>query len=294
MNHTVPKNTKPEFLNKYAVQVFSLVSSKMKANKMIEARELLVNNKPVRTNRRIFPGDSISVVRKQSAPKQPMKVFQEKLEVVFEDEHIAAINKPGGIPVNGNQNKTLEKALPYNLQQSAEPDALHVPMPLHRLDDPTCGIVLAAKTERAQVEMGRMFQNKTIRKQYKAVVIGTLAEKKGSLQSPIKGKPCHTAYEEVLVSKSADYGFLTLVNLLPITGRTHQLRIHMSDLGHPIVGDKYYSKNNKILTGKGLMLCSDEVRFRHPITGEDVVISITIPNKFRKYMERENFMAGKP
>jgi len=293
IKHTVPHNTKPQFLNKYATKAFALVSSKAKANKMIEAESILVNNKAVRTDKRVFPGDCISVTINKISKKQPVKIFEEKLEVVYEDEHIAAINKPGGMPVNGNQNKTLEKALPFNLKQSEEPDVLDFPRPLHRIDEPTCGIVLVAKTERAQVSMGKLFENKHIQKQYKAVVIGSLVNKKRTIKSPIKGKPSHTEFEVIYTSKSADYKDLTLVNLKPITGRTHQLRIHMAEIGHPIVGDKYYSKDHKVLKGKGLMLCSDEVRFKHPITNRDILISINVPSKFRKYMEREEFMYNK-
>ena len=86
---------------------------------------------------------------------------------------------------------------------------------------------------------------------------------------------------------------LTLVNLYPVTGRTHQLRIHMSELGHPVIGDKFYSKGLRCISGKGLMLCSDKVWFNHPITDKPIEVEIEIPNKFRKYMEREAHYASK-
>lgn len=293
--YTIPLNAKPQFLNRVAPSVFEYVASKSKANNMIANGELLVNGEQARADSRVFAGDVLTLKQHRGAKKAPSnkKVFEEKIDVVFEDEHMAILNKPGGMPVNGNQLKTLENALPYNLQASKERDALAVMRPIHRLDTPTCGLVLVAKTGRAQVAMGQQFENKTIRKRYKAVVIGRMDEHKGSIDSPIDGKPCLTEYEQIKSSKSGMYGTLTLLDLFPVTGRTHQLRIHMSEAGHPVVGDKYYSKETSVLDGKGLMLCSDKVVFQHPISNKPISIEIKIPNKFMKFMEREAHFKGK-
>ena len=121
----------------------------------------------------------------------------------------------------------------------------------------------------------------------KAVVVGKLDKEKGEINSPIDGKSSKTEYEVISCSKSDKYDYLTLVNLYPITGRTHQLRIHMSELGHPVVGDKFYSNDLEVLTGKGLLLCSDKVWFQHPIDKKDIEVEISIPNKFTSVMKRE-------
>lgn len=293
--HKIPENSKPQFLNTLAPVIFKYIASKEKAKKAIASGEILVNGSRVASDAKVFPGDVITLNKreKQLAAKGLKKVYKEKIEVVFEDEHMAILNKPGGIPVNGNQFKTLENTLPFNLKPSKEKDALPIMRPLHRLDEPTCGLVLVAKTERAQVIMGQQFEQKTIRKRYKAVVIGKVPKQKGTIETPIENKPCITEYELVNSSPSAQFGFLTLVNLYPVTGRTHQLRIHFSELGHPVVGDKYYSKGEEVLNGKGLFLCSDKVWFKHPITEKDIEVEIEIPNKFGKYMEREAFFAKK-
>ncbi len=294
--YTVPDKPKEIFLNRLAPVIFPYLASKAKAKKAISEGELLVNGCEVNWDYRVLPGDEISFsIKKASAPKK--KIYQEKVPVVFEDEYLAVLNKPGGMPVNGNQFKTLENALPYNLKPSKEPDALPYPMPLHRLDAPTCGLVVVAKTHRAQVEVGKMFENKTIKKRYQAVVVGTVQEKKGIIDSPVDGKKSISEYDVVRVAKSAKYGSLTQVRLYPITGRTHQLRIHMAGLGHPIVGDPYYSGNIDVLKGKGLLLCSDQVSFKHPITGETVTATSKLPNKFSAYVDREDrrtSYAGKP
>ena len=287
--YEVPKNSRPQFLNVLAPTLFKFLASKSRARKAILNGELLVNGQKAVSDTKVFGGDIIEFKKKVQGNKKKglKKVYKEKLPVVYEDVHMAVLNKPGGIPVNGNQFKTLENTLPFNLKESREEDALAIMRPLHRLDNPTCGLVLVAKTERAQVIMGRQFEKKTIRKRYKAVVVGKVKEAKGRLNSSIDGKPSLTEYEVVKVTTSAKYGYLSLVNLYPVTGRTHQLRIHMSELGHPIIGDKYYSKAVEVLNGKGLMLCSDKVWFKHPISNDSVEVEINIPNKFERYMERE-------
>ncbi|MCV9386392.1 RluA family pseudouridine synthase [Reichenbachiella ulvae] len=284
------KKEKPQFLNRLAPKVFEWVVSKAKAKKAIASGAILVNGKPVAYDAKVYPGDKISfnlndgaVINRTSA-----KVFEQKIEVAYEDQHLAVLNKPGGLSVNGNQYKTLENTLPFNLQLSKEPDALDQMRPLHRLDGPTCGLVMVAKTERAQVLMGRQFQEKKIRKRYQAVIVGKLEPSKGTVDLPVDGKKSLSEYETVKTGKSLKYGDLSLVHLYPVTGRTHQLRIHMSEMGCPIVGDKFYSKGIEVLNGKGLMLCSDQLVFSHPISKKQITVQIDVPNKFNTYMKRED------
>jgi len=288
--HIVPKNSKPQFLNSYAPKIFPLVASKAKAKKAIVNGELTVNGLKVNYDSKVYPGDKIVLGERKvkNEPQKLKKILELKIEVVFEDEHLGILHKPGGIPVNGNTFKTLENSLPFNLNYSKEKDALHIMRPLHRLDAPTSGLVLVAKTERAQVIMGQQFENKTIRKRYKAVVVGKLENKKGKVNSPVDHKKSLTEYEVIKEFKSQKYGDLTLIDLFPITGRTHQLRIHMSSLGHPIIGDKLYSNEVEVLNGKGLFLCSDKVWFSHPITGKKIEIETSIPNKFEAFTNRED------
>ena len=278
---------KPQYLNKVAPRLFPELASKAKAKKAISSGELRVNGQRVRDDARVFDGDALTYESSSRPEAAPQKVYEEELEVLYEDEHLAAVHKPGGLPVNGVQLKTLEKALPANLKPSTEPDALDYPMPLHRLDVPTTGIVLVAKTNRAQVVMGQRFQQKEVQKRYQAVVVGTLPQSQGEVAEPIDRKPSTTRFEVVQTGPSVDYGNLSLVKLYPVTGRTHQLRIHMAHLGCPIVGDKQYSGRVRVLAGKGLMLCADQIAFKHPVTEELIQVETQIPNKFIKYMERE-------
>jgi len=285
---------KPQFLNKLAPQLWPELASKAKARKAISAGELTVNGQRAHPDARVISGDEIAFNALQSkdtiSPKAATnrRVYDLDLEVLYEDGHVAAVHKPAGIPVNGVQLKTLENALPRNLKPTKEADALDYPMPLHRLDAPTTGIVLVAKTNRAQVIMGQRFQQKQVTKRYQAVVVGQLPQLKGEVNEPIDRKPSTSRYELVETVPSKAYGHLSLVKLFPVTGRTHQLRIHMAHLGCPIVGDKQYSGDTEVLTGKGLMLCADQVSFHHPVTEKPLTIETAVPRKFTKYMEWES------
>ncbi|MBU2914609.1 RluA family pseudouridine synthase [Reichenbachiella agariperforans] len=286
--YTVLGNESSPYLNVLAPEVFQWIASKAKARKSIQSGALRVNGKTVSTDVRVVVGDVISYVASQVEVRAPRrKVFKQTIPVVYEDDHLAVLNKPGGLPVNGNMFKTLENTLTINLKPSHEPDALEIMRPLHRLDSPTCGLVMVAKTERAQVAMGHQFEYKEIRKRYQAVVVGQVAESSGTLTDIVDDKPSRSDYEVIRVSPSQKYDYLSLVHLYPVTGRTHQLRIHMANLGHPIVGDKLYSGQIDVLYGKGLLLCSDRLVFVHPITNKEVKVEIPIPNKFTGIMDRE-------
>ena len=200
---------------------------------------------------------------------------------------MAVVFKPGGLAVNGNSFKTLENALPYNLKESNNTDALPFPRPVHRLDAPTTGLVLCAKTERAQVSLGQQLETKKISKRYKAVLVGRLPETSGEINSLIDKKPSTTKYEVLKSHKAHSYEYVTLVDLYPITGRTHQLRIHMKEQHCPIIGDKLYGEEFKIINGKGLLLCSDQVKFYHPASGEQIKVEASVPKKFEKFYQRE-------
>lgn len=285
--HTVPNSIRSEFLNKYAPKVFQDLASKAKAKIAIGKGEIKVNGSRVNYDHKVVSGDKITFSRSTKSKTPARKVFEEKLNILFEDNEMAVVFKPGGLPVNGNSFKTLENALPFNLKVSQSSDALPFPRPVHRLDAPTTGLVLIAKTEKAQVDLGQQLQTKKISKRYKAVIIGQLPQKTGEINSPIDKKPSITKYEVLKSHQAHTYPFISLVDLYPVTGRTHQLRIHMKEQGCPIIGDKLYGEEYKILQGKGLLLCSDQITFIHPKTGESTTVNTNIPNKFEKYYKRE-------
>ena len=216
----------------------------------------------------------------------PSKVFQLQLEVVYEDECMAIIIKPAGITVSGNYYKTIQNALLFNLQPSQEKDALLCPRPVHRLDNPTSGLLLIAKTKQAQIHLSRQFENKTIQKRYRAIIVGTIPEN-GIFEEAIEEKSAKTSFQRLSKTPSLRNEYLSLVDLFPQTGRTHQLRIHLSKAGFPIVGDKIYGVPGEVFKEKGLFLAAVEISFRHPISQELMTIKMDMPAKFTSFLNRE-------
>ena len=208
------------------------------------------------------------------------------MDVIYEDEYLAVINKPAGLIVSGNQYKTVLNALTSNLRPSKEKDALDWPLPTHRLDKATSGLLLIAKTKKARIIIGQDFENKKIEKEYHALVMGKLS-KNGIIDFHINNKESLTEYQCLDSSESLKSEFLSLVKLFPKTGRTHQLRIHLSKSGFPILGDTIYGTENNILKYKGLFLASTKLSFDHPIEKRPIIVEIPPPKKFEKRMKSE-------
>ncbi|HKJ06817.1 MAG TPA: RluA family pseudouridine synthase [Flavobacteriaceae bacterium] len=268
----------------YAPQIFSAyISSNSGIKKAIKRGRILTNGKPASTGTWITEGALIELLNTE---KSLPKIYQMQLDVIFEDEHFAAINKPAGISVSGNNFRNIYNALPYNLKKSTAIDALSWPTPVHRLDNPTSGILLIAKTKTAQIELGNQFKNKTIQKKYCVIVTGNVTQNR-IIDIPIENKEAETAFDVIRVSKSVKYGYLTCLKAYPKTGRTHQIRIHLASIGHPILGDKLYWDNPNIKHSKGLFLSATEVEFNHPKSYKKIHLKLDVPRKFKSFLVRE-------
>lgn len=280
--HIVPEGEYRIRLQEYAGTVFEKLQSRSAVKKSIAKKCLLIDGKIAETSNWIKAGQTIELIAPDTNPK---KVFQLQLEVLFEDDYFAAVNKPAGFPTNGNYYKTIENALPYNLKTSSKADVLNFPKPVHRLDNPTSGILLVAKTKSAQIHLHNQFETKSIQKEYHAVVVGKLP-KSGIIKTNINTQEALTLYNTVQQVPALQNEYLSLVQLFPKTGRTHQLRIHLSELGFPIVGDKLYAPKN-VMMHKGLFLAATNIKLLHPNTQKITIISTAIPNKFNSYLARE-------
>jgi len=280
--HTVPKNIPKIRLLDYALSVFTTVSSRSSLKKKLKKEALLVDGQPGSGSNWVVANQQITLVEIEDKPPKPLNF---KLDIVFEDEHIAIVNKPAGIEVSGNKYYTIQNALISNIKKSNEPDALAWAKPVHRLDMPTSGLLLIAKTAKAIMDLGKQFENREITKKYIAVVAGKLPDV-GEISTKIGNQNATSSYKCLNRCHSLKIEWLSLTQLIPHTGRTHQLRIHMASIGFPIVGDSKYGVG-PLLRGKGLFLSAVELIFKHPCTKETVTITVRQPKKFDAIMERE-------
>ena len=281
--HQVPDDAEPQRLDRLAAATFAGLPSVKAAHKAARRGELAVNGEVREPGAWVHGGD---VVRFAPSRRKPPKVYERPIDVLFEDDHLAVVCKPPGIPVSGNLHRSLEHALPFNLEPTTGDDVLPWPYPVHRLDARTGGLVIVAKRASTRTDLGRMFQTREVHKRYRALLVGHL-EGEGGVDEPIDGRPSATRYRAVEHTRCLRCSWLTTLDLFPLTGRTHQLRRHMAHLGHPVLGDDLYGIEGSILRRHGLFLWAVEVRFTHPETGAPIHIQIDEPPKFGTHRARE-------
>lgn len=270
-------------IDRYCFENLAEFSSKKQVRKALKRGELLLNGEIVETSRFVRIDDEIRFLG-ENLP-QPKEPYRMDLNVPFEDDVMAIVEKPAGIVVSGNRFRTLQNTLPGNLKESGQIDKMPFPRPVHRLDAPTSGLVIVAKTRSAMAKLGGLFETRQIKKSYVAIVIGRL-EGSGTVDVEIEGRQAVSHWSATSHTRCLRSEWLTTVELSPVTGRTHQLRVHMAHLGHPILGDVIYGKEGLMLKHKGLFLRAKGLAFVHPITGKPLHLEIEEPAKF------ESFRAG--
>lgn len=275
--HIVPAGTAKIRLQEYAFQVFENIPSKSSLKKLIKRGELLRDGEPAETGDWVLPGQHLKLLAPTA--KTP-KVFRLKLDLIFEDDYFAIVQKPAGYPTNGNYFKTIEHALPFNLSRSKAIDAMPFPAAVHRLDNPTSGLLICAKTISAKTELSRLFEERQIQKSYLAVVAGKL-EAAGKIEHDIEGKIALTTFKRLKTVKKADKTF-SIVELFPTTGRTHQLRRHLAAEGFPIAGDTEYGSTVELK--KGILLQAHSLQLKHPFTGKPMSFQLPFPKKFKIFL----------
>ena len=281
--HQVPQLTKSVRFVDYVNGLFEQLPTRNSVKKAIKRGELWLNGSPAEQGRWLNPGDTIALFDSQ---RTLPKAYEMPIEIVWEDDHLAIVHKPAGIAVNGNKFQTLENALVGKLKPSLAIDALPWAKPVHRLDVPTSGLLVMAKAATAHARLGQMFQQRQVQKRYAAVLAGDIAEQ-GEWHNPIDKHEAHTRWQRTEQCDSLKNEKLSLVSLWPQTGRRHQLRKHCSQAGFPIVGDKEYSPEGKLMGHKGLFLAAVELSFIHPITQEALHFELPIPAKFSSLLQRE-------
>jgi len=276
--HIAKKYEKAIRFQEYGVGIFKKIPTKSGIKKEIKKGLILIDGELATTSKYISGGEKIELFESENSSS--FKRLKLDLEVLFEDDFLAIIYKPAGILVSGNKFVTISNGLILNLKKSNQVDAVK-PQPIHRLDYPTSGVLLIGKTNSAIQQLSELFKNKEITKTYFAIAIGKMYAG-GTINFKINYKDTSTDFEVLQSVNSKRFQFLNLVKLSPKTGRKHQLRKHLSAIGHQILGDKDYGNSELVLKGKGLYLHAFSLEFIHPFTNEKVLISKELPKKFQK------------
>ena len=279
VTHTV--STTGLRLDRHCSKCFPQVSSLKRAKKWIKNGWITLNGKRAQTGWFVKMGDVITL----SLPNEILPVWEKPLEKYWEDEHLAVVYKPAGMPVHSQERRSLRHALGFALLPTSESDALVQFEPVHRLDMRTQGLMLIAKTARARAQLGLDFaDHASIHKWYQCLVVGELED--GESHEPIDDKVAHSRWKVLETVDSAFTGKVSLVEVQIFTGRTHQIRKHMLAQATPVLGDDLYT-TGRPLRNKGLFLCAMRLGFRHPVFGYQIEIEIPTPHKLQKRLEFE-------
>ena len=280
----VPESESRLRIDHWSHVLFTGFASRAAARKAIRRGEVAVDGQ-IAPRSGDFMSEGAVLQRLEPTGAVP-KVYPLDLQVVYEDDAMSVVYKPPGVAVNGPRYRTVEHALGHNLWPSSAPDALRWARPVHRLDRPTSGLLLVAKTGSALASLSRQFHDRQGTKRYRAIALGRL-EGEGEVREPVDGRKAHTRWQAAEHTPCLKTEWLTSVDLWPVTGRTHQLRVHLAGLGHPILGDGLYGIDGRVLRGKGLFLSSVAVAFNHPVSGAPLAFEVEEPAKFGSFRVRE-------
>ena len=258
--HQVPDVVERIRIQEYGVGIFKNCPTKSALKKRINKGLVTIDDKIAKTSNFINGGE----VLKLFADRTKRPIFPLKLKVLHEDEHLAIVHKPPGVLVSGNSYQTIANALEYNLKPSKRDGTR--PLPIHRLDYATTGTLLVGKTGESIRTLYELFEKKRITKTYLAITIGDM-NKDGRMDSKVEGKKAQSTYRVLDSVSSERFKRLNLLELKPLTGRRHQLRKHLFEMGNPILGDKDYYLEQLVLHGKGMYLHAYSLSFEHPING---------------------------
>ena len=268
------------------------------AQRLIEDGNILVNGKNAKVSYKIQENDKISVEIPE--PKQiELKAQDIPIEIIYEDSDIIVVNKPKGMvvhPANGNPDGTLVNAIMAICKDCLSGIGGEIrPGIVHRIDKDTSGLLIVAKNDNAHVKMSEQIKNHEVKKTYIALVRGIFKENEATIDMPIGrstsdrkkmavNKNGKNAITHIKVLKRFDKYTLLQVNIE--TGRTHQIRVHLSHIGYPIVGDYTYSNGKNEFDVVGQCLHAQKLEFKHPITQKDMCLEAELPQYFKDILDK--------
>ena len=262
---------------------------------LINDGHVTVNGQPVKPKYKVQAGDKISLVKPEP---QSLELTPENipLDIVYEDDDVIVVNKPQGMvvhPAPGHPDHTLVNALLYHSPLSTINGTFR-PGIVHRIDKDTSGLLMVAKNDLAHQSLAEQLRNKTNKREYLALVYGQIKEDEGTIDAPLGRNPQDRKKQAVVKGGRhavthfkvvKRYDNFTLVKCILETGRTHQIRVHMKYIGHPLVGDPLYGPR-KVIGKNGQFLHAALLGFKHPRTGEEMVFEAPLPENFQKMLDK--------
>ena len=293
-------------------------TSRNRIQQAADAGCIIVDGKPVKSSYKVKPGDVVSIV--MDRPRYEFEIIAEDipLDIVYEDDAVLVVNKPAGLvvhPGHGNYHGTLVNALAWHLRDNPDYDVSDPRLGLvHRIDKDTSGLLVVAKTPEAKTHLGNQFFNKTTRREYIAVVWGDFDTDTGTITGNIarnpKDKLQMAVFDDPAIGKHAvthyevleRFGYVTVVKCVLETGRTHQRRVHMRHIGHPLFNDARYG-GDKILKGTTFSkyksfidncfntcqrqaLHAKTLGFVHPVTGQQMDFNSELPEDMTALIDK--------
>ena len=267
------------------------------AQRLIEQGNILVNGKKQKVSYKVANGDIITI--EEVKPQEiELKAQEIPIEIIYEDTDIIVVNKPKGMvvhPANGNPDGTLVNAIMAICKDSLSGIGGEIrPGIVHRLDKDTSGLLIVAKNDKAHVNMSEQIKNHEVKKTYVALVRGCVKENEATIDMPI-GRS-NSDRKKMAVNKNGKnavthikilkrYDKYTLLEINIETGRTHQIRVHLSHIGLPVIGDYIYSNGKNEFGVVGQCLHAKELEFKHPISGDHMKLQAPLPKYFENILK---------
>ncbi|HER3277318.1 TPA: RluA family pseudouridine synthase [Streptococcus pyogenes] len=269
--------------------------SRGQANDQIKQGLVLVNGQQKKAKYTVQAGDVICF----ELPKEEVLEYQAQnipLDIIYEDDTLAIINKPQGMVVHpsaGHPSGTMVNALMYHIKDLSSINGVVRPGIVHRIDKDTSGLLMVAKTDAAHQALAEELKAKKSLRKYLAIVHGNLPNDRGMIEAPI-GRSEKDRKKQAVTAKGKEavthftvlecFGDYSLVELQLETGRTHQIRVHMAYIGHPVAGDPLYGPR-KTLSGHGQFLHAKTLGLTHPMTGKEMIFTVEAPEIFQKVLK---------
>ena len=271
--------------------------SRSKVQKMIEQELIKVNDKLEKNSYRVKVRDNIEVG--EYVPEEMnLEPVNMNLKIVYEDDDVIVVDKENGVvvhPAPGNPTNTLVNGLLYHSKSLSDINGEFRPGIVHRIDAYTTGLLMVAKNNEAHADLAEQLANKTTKRKYTALVWGVINHDTGTIDAPIGRDPKDRKKQTVTSENSKEavthfkvlerYKNATLIECVLETGRTHQIRVHMNYIGHPIVNDPVYGKR-KLIDDSGQCLHASVLGFIHPRTKKEMIFESELPESFLNILEQ--------